>query len=278
MKIARVVVLFTVLTATACSAQVTDPQPRSTDLAVDSARLVEHVRFLAAPEREGRATGSPGNAAAREYVAEAFREVGLTPVAGEWLHAFGPGFGPSPGAAAAGINLLGLVRGREQPDRFIVVTAHYDHLGQRGNLVFHGADDNASGTAALIELARHFVRHTPRHSILFAALDAEEQGLLGARAFVAAPPCPLEAIALNVNLDMVSRNEAGELYAAGTYHYPTLAPLVAEVARTAPVRLLTGHDEPAGRAGDDWTHLSDHGAFHALGIPFLYFGVEDHAD
>jgi Zn-dependent M28 family amino/carboxypeptidase len=79
-----------------------------------------------------------------------------------------------------------------------------------------------------------------------------------------------------VNMDMVSRSEAGELYAAGTYHYPFLFPLVERVAERAPVTLLTGHDRPDLPPGDDWTLSSDHGAFHEVGIPFIYFGVEDH--
>ena len=83
---------------------------------------------------------------------------------------------------------------------------------------------------------------------------------------------------LNVNLDMVSRNERDELYVAGTYHYPSLLPLVQRLAGEAPVTLRTGHDRPDLPSGDDWTLLSDHGPFHRAGIPFLYFGVEDHED
>jgi Zn-dependent M28 family amino/carboxypeptidase len=84
---------------------------------------------------------------------------------------------------------------------------------------------------------------------------------------------------LNVNMDMVGRNDAGELYVAGTHHYPQLLPFVERVAADAEVRLIPGHDTPnPERRSDDWTGSSDHGAFHAQGIPFLYFGVEDHPD
>ena len=75
---------------------------------------------------------------------------------------------------------------------------------------------------------------------------------------------------------MVSRSDRGELYAAGTYHYPVLIPLVEEVARRSEVSLLRGHDSPALANGDDWTTASDHGPFHEAQIPFIYFGVEDH--
>jgi Zn-dependent M28 family amino/carboxypeptidase len=112
---------------------------------------------------------------------------------------------------------------------------------------------------------------------VFVAFDAEEGGLNGARAFVASPPIPTDRIALNVNLDMVSRSAKREIYIAGTFHTPELKAPLERVAKAARVKVLFGHDRP-GTGSDDWTSLSDHGAFHAAKIPFVYFGVEDHAD
>jgi Zn-dependent M28 family amino/carboxypeptidase len=186
------------------------------------------------------------------------------------------------GAQVAGGNVVGLVRGTTNPDRYVVVTAHYDHVGVGrpvdGDSIYNGADDNASGTAALLALAEHFARNPAGHSLLFVAFDAEEQGLRGARAFVAEPPVPKDAIALNVNMDMVSHSERGELYAAGAAKYPRLRAPLQRAAAGAPVRLLLGHDMPEPTPRDDWTGQSDQGAFHAAGIPFVYFGVEDHPD
>jgi Zn-dependent M28 family amino/carboxypeptidase len=118
--------------------------------------------------------------------------------------------------------------------------------------------------------------------VLFAALDAEEQGLHGARALLRAPPVPRESLVININLDMVARDAKNILFAAGTFHYPFLKPYLAEVARP-PVILRFGHDAPkpatgaAGPSEDDWTRDSDHFPFHEAGIPFIYFGVEDEA-
>jgi len=117
--------------------------------------------------------------------------------------------------------------------------------------------------------------------MVFAALDAEEEGGSrenGARTLV--ETLSPGAVALNVNLDMVSRSAVNEIYAAGTYHTPRLKPILEEVQRRAPVKLLFGHDRPMPGAGgqDDWTLQSDHGEFHKAGVPFVYFGVEDHAD
>jgi Zn-dependent M28 family amino/carboxypeptidase len=246
-------------------------------VAVDSARVVGDLRFLSDPALLGRATGTPGSAAARAYVEEQFRQAGLRAFEGGFAQPFAF-VARGETAERQGVNVVGWLQGTERPDRFIVVTAHYDHLGVRDGQVYPGADDNASGTAALLELARQLAASPPRNSVIFAALDAEELGLRGARAFVASPPVAREAMVLNVNMDMVSRNEAGELYAVGTYHYPFLAPLVERVDGRSALHVRMGHDRPDLPPGDDWTLLSDHGAFHEVGIPFLYFGVEDHPD
>ena len=163
---------------------------------------------------------------------------------------------------------------------YFVVSAHYDHLGIRDGQIYPGADDDASGVAVILELAA-FCQKTPfRHTILFAAFDAEERGLQGAKAFLVKPPVPKDRIALNVNLDMVSRSDKREIFVAGTYHYPDLKAPLEEVAKRAPITVLFGHDKPVAIAGgvEDWTNQSDHGPFHAAKIPFVYFGVEDHAD
>lgn len=245
-------------------------------VAIDSARLMHDIGVLAHDSMEGRLVGTPGGARARAFLDRSFRDRGLQPVGGSsFLHPFSF---TRRDTSMTGVNVLGHVRGTEQPDRYIVVTAHYDHVGMRNGEIYNGADDNASGTAALLAIADWFVRNPPRNTIVFAALDAEEGGLRGARAFVDSPPIPREAIVLNVNMDMVGRNDAGELYVAGTHHYPQLLPHVQRVAASAEVTLIPGHDQPGPRPSDDWTNASDHGAFHRVGIPFLYFGVEDHPD
>jgi Zn-dependent M28 family amino/carboxypeptidase len=177
-------------------------------------------------------------------------------------------------------NVLGLIRGRTRPERVIVVSAHYDHLGRREGRLFPGADDNASGVATLLALVAWFQAHPPAHSLAFAAFDAEELGLRGARAFLDSGLLPAERIVVNVNLDMLARGDRGRVFVAGTAHTPELRAVVEQAARRSATAVHLGHDRPLWRTGliDDWTTGSDHGAFHARGIPFLYFGVEDHPD
>jgi Zn-dependent M28 family amino/carboxypeptidase len=222
---------------------------------------------------EGRFVGTPGNERARRYIIAQLDSLELpTPPWGRTAE-FSWSGGPEP---ARGTNVFALIEGTTLPDRYVVVSAHYDHLGVRGGETYNGADDNASGVAAVLALAELMAATPTRHSFLFVLFDAEEQGMRGARAFIEAPPVPLESVAMNVNLDMVSRSAAGELYAAGTYHHEFLEPSVDEVAARSPVSLLKGHDSPGLPQGDDWTDASDHGPFHEVGIPFIYFGVEDH--
>jgi Zn-dependent M28 family amino/carboxypeptidase len=262
----------------ACSATPSSPSGRVALQRIptlDSARLMSDVGRLSHDSMAGRAAGTPENAKARAFLISELRRIGIAPLAGEYEHRFTRPRRNSPDSVR-GVNVVAELRGTQAPERIIVVSAHYDHVGVRNGEIYNGADDNASGTAAVLALAAHFKAHPPRNTMLFVFFDAEELGLVGARAFVANPPVALDRIGANVNLDMVSRSDKEELWAAGAGHYPQLRPLLEAVAAEAPVKLLLGHDSGAGR--DDWTNLSDQGAFHAVGIPVVLFSVEDHAD
>ena len=271
----RVGLTLAVALALGTSANAQAVAPASSAIPVlDSARLMGDISVLAADSMEGRRIGTSGGARARNFLLGAIERIGLAKL--------GNGF-PEPFAAQnrsggeiSGVNLVGVVTGSAHPDRYIVVSAHYDHLGVRDGRTYNGADDNASGAAGLLALAHWFKEHRPQNSMLFAWFDGEEGGMLGSKAFVASPPVPADRIVANVNLDMVSRNERGELWAAGAAPWPVMKPLLDGLAAIAPVKLLQGHD--AGGGEDDWIHQSDQGAFHDRGIPFVYFGVEDHPD
>ena len=242
----------------------------------DAAALLRDIQTLSADDMEGRSTDRPSMQKAREYVEKRFRESGIQPLGTSFKQEFEI---RSRGTdeALKGINFIGQIKGRKSADKYIVITAHYDHDGIRNGEIYNGADDNASGTAALFAIASYFKKHQPDHSLIFAAFDAEERGLQGARHFVANLPVKKESILLNINMDMISRSDKGELYAVGTHHYPQLKPAIDTAARKSKIKLLTGHDLP-GTGRDDWTGQSDHAAFHREKIPFIYFGVEDHKD
>jgi hypothetical protein len=257
---------------------------------VDRDELMRVVRALASPPFEGRRTGTPGGRAARAFIRDAFVQIGVTPAVPGYLQPFSfvhtsvkgfllPGR-PWKTAYQDAANVLAMEPGTSSGSRAIVVSAHYDHLGKQDGTIYPGADDNASGVAALLAVARYVHTHPLAHRVVFAAFDAEELGLEGAQAFMRMPPVPVSEMALNINFDMVSRNDRNEIFAAGTYQTPALKPFVDEVQGRTPVKILFGHDRPMTKAGmvEDWTMQSDHGVFHQAGVPFLYFGVEDHPD
>jgi Zn-dependent M28 family amino/carboxypeptidase len=258
--------------------------------ALDGARLLADVRTLSSAEFGGRRTGSDGSRKAQAFLQSRFEALGLKHFGATYAVPFAfthtsikglvtPGR-PFKTAYPSAVNYIGYIPGRATPERFIVVSAHYDHLGEKAGKLYPGADDNASGVAAMLAIAAWFKAHPPRHSIVFAAFDGEELGLRGARAFLAALPFAKEQLALNLNLDMVSHNDNNEIFVAGTSYTPSLKPLVAQAAARHTVKVRLGHDRSMLVAGsvEDWTDSSDHGPFHEAGVAFLYFGVEDHAD
>ena len=250
-------------------------------------QLMTDVRALSDPALEGRRTGTDGNRRAQTFILERFRKLGLEPIGGTYEQTFSfaprPRRGDAPSTKSSelrGTNLVGMIRGTREPDRFVIVGAHFDHLGRRENEIYPGADDNASGVAGMLAGAAWFVRNRPPRSLLLVAFDAEEQGLQGARYFVKNAPIDLTRVVAMVNLDMVGRGDANTLWVAGTHHYPALKPLVLDASKARTIKVALGHDRPKAESGgvEDWTNSSDHGPFHAAGIPFLYFGVEDHPD
>ena len=257
---------------------------------LDHAQLLADVKQLSAPEFEGRKTGSPGNLKAQQLIAQRFLQIGLTPFKAGYLQPFSfihqsgqrapaPNQPPETSYPSAA-NVLGIIAGTKNPEKILVISAHYDHLGIHQGKLHPGADDNASGVGTLLALAAWFKAHPPGHSIVFAAFDAEELGHEGAKAFMAELPFPRAQLVMNLNLDMLGHNDQNQIYVAGLYHYPQLRPYVDLAVASSTVQVLSGHDRPAGQSGmlEDWTHSSDHAAFHKAGIPFLYFGVEDHPD
>lgn len=278
----RVFVVAVVLAASLVT-RVTPARPDAPIL--DRPMLFADLEALADPALQGRQTGSPGGVAARGHIADAFREIGLRPAGTSGylqpfsftVRRFGPilGLGPFRRTYHDAANVVGRLEGSDPAKRSIVISAHYDHLGVVDGVVYPGADDNASGVAGLLAVARAMKSRAHRHPLVFVAFDAEELNLRGAKAFVRGEGH--QGFALNVNLDMISRNADNEIYVAGTSHSPSLRPPIASLQSRTPATIRFGHDTPDLGTGD-WTMLSDHGAFHQAGVPFVYFGVEDHED
>jgi len=239
---------------------------------VNQVKLFQDVTTLASDSMEGRKTGTIGNEKARKYILDRVEEIGLKPFASGFELPFKI---ESNKENVVGINVVGFIPGLNPTKGSVVISAHYDHVGIKAGEIYNGADDNASGVAALLAIAEYFQEHRMQHNLIIAFFDAEEMGLKGAYSFVESHP---EDIVLNLNMDMVSRSDSKEIYIAGTYQNPKFKEYIqSAIQANDSLRVLLGHDKP-GSGGQDWTNSSDHGPFNKAGIPFLYFGVEDHED
>ncbi|WP_075348696.1 M28 family peptidase [Algoriphagus marinus] len=253
----------------------------SSGQSIDEQKLLQTIEYLSSDKLEGRKTLSEGNKEAQEFIREEFRSLNLSTHYAKYFQKFSFENRRERQKYEDATNVVAFIPGKDSR-KIIVITAHYDHVGigrknSSGDSIYNGADDNASGTAALLAFATYFKKNQPEHPIIFAALDGEEMGLQGAKALLNDFPFPLEDILVNINMDMISRNENGELYASGTYHNPNLKPILENASKGSNPVLKFGHDEPnTGR--DDWTQSSDHGPFFDQKIPHIYFGVEDHKD
>ncbi|MBC8088469.1 MAG: M28 family peptidase [Phycisphaerae bacterium] len=247
----------------------------------DTRKLMARLSALSADSMEGRLAGSPGGARARGWLIRELQAMGVKPLAASYEQPVK--LRVRAGAAEAGLdtmgaNVVGFIAGKNSALPAIVLSAHYDHLGTRNGEVFNGADDDASGCIAVLTIAERVKKAGLEHDLILAFFDAEESGLRGAQAFVTTPLVPLNRMAIDVNLDMVGRQDGGALWVAGLSHNPFLRPVVQPLVAGSKVKILFGHDTKGDKPDYDWTGSSDHGAFHSKGIPFLYLGVEDHAD
>ncbi len=193
---------------------------------IESANLLRHVREIASPLNEGRATGTPGYWRAAESVAGRFRAEGWDSLCVGYLQRFSlssrelrqrifiPQNGPDSLETA---NVVAWRRGRDSNSGVVVITAHLDHLGRNVDTIYAGANDNASGISILMEMAR-LLKNT-RLSVALIAFSGEEAGLLGSRHFVEHPLVDLGQIRLLINLDLVGSGRQG-IMVQGVQDFP----------------------------------------------------------
>ncbi|MCG1037116.1 M28 family peptidase [Polaribacter sargassicola] len=284
MKIKILFLLSIILISISCNSKKT--------IKIDDKILLESIKILSHDSLEGRGFSKEGNYKAQKFIANQFEKIGLEKMDGEeFIQKFPYTFSGKkrlrmfpikglkktdtiiPDTTAIGGNVIGKISGKIE--KSFVITGHLDHLGIRKGLIYNGADDDASGTAALFAIADYFKKNPTKHTLIFAAVDAEEIGSLGANYWLKNYK-QKENIVLNINMDMIAHNDSLQLYASGLYHYPQLKKPLENIE--SPITLLFGHDNPNDKTKDDWTNSSDHRVFHKEGIPFIYFGVEDHKD
>ena len=250
--------------------------------------VLSHITFLASEEMRGREAGTAEEAAAANYIADLFRNYGLDPAGGDGTYfqefTINTAVLNNPHASSSDTagekrlskNVAGLLQGTVDSDEVIIVGAHYDHLGMGsfGSLssgeprIHNGADDNASGTAGLLELAEYFSANRPETDMLFLAFSGEEMGLLGSQHYVENPTVKLGNAIAMINMDMVGRMNNGRLMIFG----------VATTDRWETILTEANTDSLNLDLVPDGTGASDHTSFYYKDIPVLHYFTDTHAD
>lgn len=278
--------LFLMVAFTGCSTS----DNSSEASAILSEDLKSHIQFLAADSLRGRETGTEGENEAGQYIADHFKKYGLQPAGndGSYFQDFTVNMSilnnphrqnatKFPDEERAAENVAGLIKGTQQPDQYIVIGAHYDHLGtgkfgslytKSDTVIHNGADDNASGTAGVLELAQYYSEHPPKKSLLFIGFSGEEMGLLGSQFFVENPKIPLDSVQAMINMDMIGRLNNNRLIILGTGSSNRWEELISQANRDS----LTIDMKPDG------TGASDHTSFYNKKIPVLHYFTDTHAD
>lgn len=244
----------------------------------DSATIRADIAYLADDRLEGRATGTAGNDSAAAWLVRRYAAMGLKADLQQFT-----AHPPVRGGASPSLrtnNVWAILRGSDPALRteYVVVGAHFDHLGrstegaldpEAGNVIRNGADDNASGTAAVLSLAGRLARHPTRRSILFVNFTGEELGLLGSSWFTEHAPVPLDSVQAMVNFDMVGRLRNDRLIVYGV-----------ATAKEFPALLdsaNTGIGLKLSAVGDGFGP-SDQSSFYAKNLPVLHYFTDLHDD
>lgn len=238
------------------------------------AQIKANLDYLASDQLAGRGTGQIGGELARDFVIKEFQSLGLQPAGDN--NSYRQDFSTPKGLSS---NVLAILPGTDSSlkNEYIIVGAHYDHLGQDSSGIFNGADDNASGTAAIISIAKSLKQSASvKRSILFIAFGAEEQQTLGSQYWVRNPTISLSSIKFMMNLDMVGKanTEAVPLGILGLQTSPEVDQLASSLLKTKYSQLkVTDVDQVAGASAIHQAP-SDHQSFVSQGIPSTFLTIE----
>ncbi len=245
---------------------------------ITAPELKAHVYRLASPEFLGRR--GAGAARAARHIAEAFERLKLEPAFdGSYYQNIPWLLADKNQDSFVGRNVAGFVPGSdpELKDEWIILSAHFDHLGKSGDTLYPGADDNASGVAMLLEVAEKFAlaKERPKRSIYFVAFDQEEAGLQGSMHFAANPPRDVKKLKAFLTADMLGRSMANVMtdyvFVLGSERSTKMRKLVEEVKPPEGLKV--------GRLGADLVGTrSDYGPFRDRSVPFLFFSTGQHPD
>jgi hypothetical protein len=259
---------------------------------ISTVDLKTNLTIIAADDMEGRETGSEGQKKAGRYLIEQYQKNGIPFPKGATSY-----YQPIPAAflnakykenLPDSENIWAFIEGSEKPDEIVVVSAHYDHVGVKNGEIHNGADDDGSGTVALVEIAKAFEKakkegHGPKRSILILHVTGEEHGLHGSRFYSENPLFPLANTVADVNIDMIGRhdefhpNDSNYIYLIGSDYLSTDLYNICEETNKANTQLALDYKYNDRKDPNRFYYRSDHYNFAKNGVPsvFLFSGIHE---
>ena len=257
---------------------------------ITAADLKEHLYIFASDDFEGRETGEPGQKKAAEYLKTEYKKLNIPSALGDDNY-----FQEVPASAFKGDikdseNVVALIEGSEKPDEFLVISSHYDHLGidDEGN-IFNGADDDGSGTVAILEIAEAFMKAKadgfgPKRSIVFLNVTGEEKGLIGSKWYTDNPIFPLAQTVANLNIDMIGRSDVAHegnnnyVYLIGSDKLSTELHNLSEEVNSKYMNLELDYTFNDENDPNRFYYRSDHYNFAKNNIPIIFYFNGVHED
>ena len=294
-KIMLLGVVFTMFVSCSSAQKTTKKQADASNYitTIKAEELSKHLYIVAGDEMQGRNTGEPGQKKAGEYLISEYKKMGLSfppgatdfyqKVPSEFMKR---GFAPKLNDSE---NIWAFIKGSEKPEEILVISAHYDHVGMKNGEIYNGADDDGSGTVALLEIAQAFKEaekkgQGPKRSILFLHVTGEEHGLHGSRYYSENPLFPLENTIADINIDMIGRRDTlhpatnNYIYVIGSDRLSSELHTINEEVNTKFTKLELDYKYNDRNDPERIYFRSDHYNFAKKGIPSIFFFNGIHAD
>ncbi len=288
-------VVFTMFVSCSSAQKTTKKQADASNYitTIKAEELSKHLYIVAGDEMQGRNTGEPGQKKAGEYLISEYKKMGISfppgatdfyqKVPSEFMKR---GFAPKLNDSE---NIWAFIKGSEKPEEILVISAHYDHVGMKNGEIYNGADDDGSGTVALLEIAQAFKEaekkgQGPKRSILFLHVTGEEHGLHGSRYYSENPLFPLENTIADINIDMIGRRDTlhpatnNYIYVIGSDRLSSELHTINEEVNTKFTKLELDYKYNDRNDPERIYFRSDHYNFAKKGIPSIFFFNGIHAD
>jgi hypothetical protein len=280
----------------------TIPKPNNDELiktyltSISETNISKNLYIIAADSMEGRNTGEPGQKKAGRYLIDEYKKIGLSyPTGATSFYQKVPAEFMKRGFTSSKLNdsenIWAFIEGTEKPKEIVVISAHYDHVGMKNGEVYNGADDDGSGTVAVLEIAKAFAEakkagHGPKRSILFLHVTGEELGLHGSRYYSENPLFPLDKTVVDINIDMIGRRdnlnkhdkEGNYIYVIGSDRLSSELHTINEEVNNKFVNLKLDYKYNDRNDPERIYFRSDHYNFAKKGIPSIFFFNGVHAD